>query len=228
MAPQSGKIVDKAYRPFTDIVIGISDGIIIPFAVTTGFSVIALSNESVIKAGITVTAAGAFIMGLAGYFAARDRQQQLSEKTSEEEQQIKKEELEKTIQLFKQLNLGEDMQQQAAEEIEKDSKAWREYLQEHLPKLEISGSSRLPLTAAIISLSYITGGLIPLLPYLFFKDKEQAFLYSAVLSVAALIIFGCIKSQVNKEPLMRGTIRILILGLLAALAAFAVAKTFAA
>jgi VIT1/CCC1 family predicted Fe2+/Mn2+ transporter len=218
--------IHKPYQAYTDIVIGISDGLIIPFAVTTGFSVIATGNETVVQAGAIVIAAGAMFMGLAGFFAAKNRQEHLAQRTAEEEEKIKKEELEKTLHLFKQLDLGKDMQDQAASVIENDSKEWKAYLQEHLPELHITENAHLPKTAFIIALSYAAGGFIPLLPYLIINDKVIAFLYSAVISITTLLIFGYIKSKVNREPLLWGTLRLMLLGTAAAGAAFAVAKIF--
>ncbi len=207
-------------------VIGITDGLIIPFAITTGFSVIATNNHLVVQAGVMVIAVGAVIMGLGGYFAAKNRQVNLSQKSTEEEDKIKKTELEKTVQLFKQLNLSKEMQEQAAVEIEKDSVEWKAYLHKHLHELEISEISQLPKTAFIIAISYALGGFIPLLPYLLISDKDGAFLYSAVITMGALLLFGFVKSKVNKEPLLWGTLRLMIFGIVTAAAAFAVAKIF--
>ena len=207
-------------------VIGLSDGVIIPFVITTSFSVLASGNDSIRQAGLVSIAVGAVFMGLAGYFAARNRQQNFATKTPEEEDKLQKEELFKTVELFKKLNLSKDMQEQAAVEIAKDSKEWNAYLDEHLSELEISEASQLPRTALIIALSYIAGGCIPLLPYLLLKEKEDALLYSVVASLAALLVLGFIKSNINREPLFWGTIRLMLLGGVAAAAGFAVAKIF--
>ena len=218
--------IKNPYKPFTDIVIGISDGLIIPFAITTGLSVIAPNNELIVQAGIIAIVAGAIIMGLGGYFAAKGRHESFAIKTAGEEEKIKKEELERTVLLFKQLDLGKDMQDQAAEVIENDSNEWKAYLEEHLPELEISETAQLPKTAILIGLSYAFGGLIPLLPYLYLNDKKEALIYSCVTTVIALIVFGYIKSKVNKEPILWGTFRLMILGIIAAAAAYAVARIF--
>ncbi|MBC7868192.1 MAG: VIT1/CCC1 transporter family protein [Gloeobacteraceae cyanobacterium ES-bin-316] len=216
----------KPYKPFTDIIIGISDGLIVPFAITTGLSVIATSNHLIVQAGSIVLVAGAVIIGLGGYFAAKGRHEGLAQRTKEEEAVIQKAELDKTIRLFKELDLDMDMQNQAAVEIEKDSKEWKAYLQEHLPELELAGTARLPGTALIIGLSYALGGLIPLLPYAIIEKKETALIFSVVSTLLALLLFGYIRSKVNKEPLVWGTIRLTILGIAAAAAAFAVARIF--
>lgn len=216
------------YKPFTDIVIGISDGLIIPFAIFTGLSVIVSDKEVIVLAGAVVIVAGAIILGLGGYFAAKGRLEGFAQKTAEEEEILKRDELDKTLLLFKQLDLGKDMQDQAAEVIENDSNEWKAYLKEHLADLEINDSSQLLKTAVIIGLSYAIGGLIPLLPYLYFKRIPDAFTWSCIITLLTLVVVGFVKSKVNKEPLLWGTFRLMLLGGVAAAAAFAVARIFTA
>ena len=218
--------IQNPYKPFADIVIGISDGLIIPFAITTGLSVIAPTNELIVQAGTIAIVAGAIIMGLGGYFAAKGRHESFAKKTAGEEEKLKKEELERTVQLFKQLDLGKDMQDQAATVIENDSNEWKAYLEAHLPELEISETAQVPKTAILIGMSYAFGGLIPLLPYFYLNDKNEALIYSCIATIIALLVFGYIKSKVNKEPIIWGTLRLMILGVTAAAAAYAVAKIF--
>ncbi len=216
------------YKPFTDIVIGISDGLIIPFAIITGLSVIAADKVIIVQGGLMVIVVGAFVLGLGGYLAAKSRQESFAQKTAEQEALTKKEELDKTLHLFKQLDLGKDMQDQAAEVIEKDSNEWKAYLKEHQAELEIHDISQLPKTALIIGLSYAIGGMIPLLPYLYFTNIADAFFWSCSITLLALVIVGFIKSKVNKEPLLWGTFRLMLLGGVAAAVAFAVARIFTA
>jgi len=214
------------YKPFTDIVIGISDGLIIPFAIITGLSVIAGDKAIIVQGGLAIIVVGASILGLGGYFAAKSRQESFAQKTAEQEAFTKKEELDKTLHLFKQLDLGKDMQDQAAEVIENDSNEWKAYLKEHQVDLEINDTSKLPKTAIIIGLSYAVGGMIPLLPYIYFTNTADAFVWSCSITLIALLIVGFIKSKVNKEPLLWGTFRLMLLGGVAAAVAFGVARIF--
>ena len=214
------------YKPFTDIVIGISDGLIIPFAIITGLSVIAGDKVIIVQGGLAIIVVGAFVLGLGGYFAAKSRQENFAQKTAEQEALTKKDELDKTLHLFKQLDLGKDMQDQAAEVIENDSNEWKAYLKEHQVDLEINDTSKLPKTALIIGLSYAIGGMIPLLPYIYFTNTADAFVWSCSITLIALLIVGFIKSKVNKEPLLWGTFRLMLLGGVAAAVAFGVARIF--
>ena len=216
------------HKAFTDIIIGISDGLIIPFAIISGLSVIAADKVIIVQGGIAVIVVGAFVMGLGGYFAAKSRRESFAQKTAEEEAGAKKDELDKTIHLFKQLDLGKDMQDQAAEVIENDSNEWKAYLQKHEVDLEINDASKLPKTALVIGLSYALGGMIPLLPYLYFSNKADAFVWSCIITLCSLVVIGFVKSKVNKEPLLWGTFRLMLLGAVAAAAAFMVARIFTA
>lgn len=216
------------HKAFTDTVIGISDGLIIPFAIISGLSVIAADKVIIVQGGIAVIVVGAFVMGLGGYFAAKSRRESFAQKTTEEEVATKKDELDKTLHLFKQLDLDQDMQDQAAEVIENDSNEWKAYLMKHQVDLEINDTSKLPKTALVIGLSYAIGGMIPLLPYLYFTNTADAFVWSCSTTLLALVMVGFIKSKINKEPLIWGTFRLMLLGGVAAAVAFAVAKIFTA
>ena len=207
-------------------IIGISDGVIVPFAITTGISLIATSNQMIVQAGLIVLIFGSLFMALGGYFAAKSRQESFAKKSEEEEALWKKFELEKTRNLFKELNLGNDMLNQASEEIEKDSQEWKAYLNKHSQEMEISDPTELPKIALIIAVSYAIGGLIPLIPYFYFTEKNEALKYACILSLTALLFFGYIKSNINKEPVVWGTIRLTMLGAVAAAAAYGVANIF--
>jgi VIT1/CCC1 family predicted Fe2+/Mn2+ transporter len=220
--------INHVVAAFKQAVIGISDGLIITFAVITGFSVIAGNNQTIIQAGYIVLVGGAIIMGVGGYFAAKGRQENFAQKTTEEEAVLKKDELKKTISLFKQLNLSKEMQDLASTEIENDSKEWKAYLKAHLPESERNESSSLLKTAFIIALSFLAGGFISLLPYLFIHEKKDAFFYSTIFTLVFLLFLGFIKSKVNKEPLFLGTVRLILLGVSTATAAYMIASIFAA
>ncbi len=226
MFSSNNKNSSNLYKPFTDIVIGISDGLIIPFAIITGLSVIAADKLIIVQGGLAAIVVGAFVLALGGYFAAKSRQESFAQQTAEEEAAAKKDELDKTIHLFKQLDLDQDMQDQAAEVIENDSNEWKAYLKKHQVDLEINDTSKLPKTALIIGLSYAIGGMIPLLSYLYFTNTAEAFVWSCSITLLALVIVGFIKSKVNKEPLLWGTFRLMLLGGVAAAVAYAVASIF--
>ena len=214
---------------FKQAVIGISDGIIILFAVTTGLSVTASNNGLIVQVGFIVVFASAILLGLGGYFAAKSRQENFVRKTIEEEEDaLVKDEIKKTISLFKLLDIGKYMQDQATIKIENNSKERRAHLKQNLPEQTMNKSSTLFKTAFLIAISYFLGGIIPLLPFVFIHDKKEAYICSIVFTEMGLIFVAFSKSKIYKEPLMAGTVRLLLLGVITAGAAYMIASVFAA
>ena len=219
----SERINRKESSVLKPAVIGSSDGLIIILAICTAFYVSAINNQDIILPGLLAAIIGTIIITIGGYFAEKSRQESFAEISEAEEDENKKAEVEKTIQLFKRLDLGKDMQDQAAIEIEKDSNEWKSFLKEQLQEPEKKNAKQLPRTAFIIGVSFALGSIIPIVPYLFFKDKTEAFRLSCIISMLALLLVGYIKSKLNKEPVLWGTIRIIMLGALSAIAAYAIA-----
>jgi len=54
-----------------DVVIGMSDGLTVPFALAAGLTGAAAGSGIIVTAGLAEIAAGAVAMGLGGYLAAR-------------------------------------------------------------------------------------------------------------------------------------------------------------
>ncbi|RYD77995.1 MAG: hypothetical protein EOP53_12005 [Sphingobacteriales bacterium] len=211
---------------WTPAVVGLSDGIIISLAISTALFVV--SNEKHILINITAIAAiaGATLISVGGYYAAKSRMEGLSIKSDEEEKKLKEEETARTIALFKKLDLGNDMQEQAASEIEKDSAEWKAYLQKNEQQFEVPDKSQLPHTAFIIGGSYLLGAIVPLIPYLFINDMLTALKWSVFISLLLLPVVGYVKSHINREPPAWGAIRLLLLGGAAVTAVWFVAKIF--
>lgn len=92
--------------------------------------------------------------------------------------------------------------------------------------LEKPNVNRARNSAATIGISYIIGGLIPLTGYFFTPTPFQGLLVSSVLTVICLFLFGYFKSKVTGQPLLRGAIKVTLIGITAAAAAFLVARTF--
>ncbi len=209
------------------IVIGLTDGIIISLALNTALSVVFKTRDVVVNTGLIAAIIGAIVISIGGYFAARYRMESLSLKSEEEEKKLHAEETARTISLFKKLNLGNDMQEQAAYEIEKGSAEWKAFLQQNQQSLEVPDKSKLPVTAIIIGLSYLVAALVPLVPFIIIDAIDKALTYSIIVSLIVLPITGYIKSRINGENALWGLARLLILGVSAVAAVWFVAKIFA-
>jgi len=90
--------------------------------------------------------------------------------------------------------------------------------------LEKPQDNRATRSAITIGLSYVVGGIIPLSPYFFIDDSQRALYFSCGITVVCLFVFGYFKSKVTGQPPVSGAFKVLIIGALAAAAAFGMAK----
>lgn len=213
----------------TDIVIGMSDGLTVPFALAAGLSGAVQHNSIVITAGIAEIVAGSIAMGLGGYLAGKTEQEHYQSELKREYDEIDEipEEEKKEVKLvFAEYGLNEMTQTIIADEMAKDRDKWVDFMMKYELGLEKPNVNRARNSAATIGISYIVGGLIPLSGYFFTRTPYQGLIISAILTVICLFIFGYFKSKVTGQPLIRGAIKVTLIGITAAAAAFLVAKTF--
>jgi vacuolar iron transporter family protein len=213
----------------TDIVIGMSDGLTVPFALAAGLSGAVQSNAVVITAGIAEIVAGSIAMGLGGYLAGKTEQEHYQSELKREYEEVEnlpeKEKGEVKL-VFEQYGLNELTQNIIADELAKDKDKWVGFMMKYELGLEKPDINRARNSAATIGISYITGGLIPLSAYFFTQTPYQGLLISALLTVICLFLFGYFKSKITGQPPVKGAFKVTIIGITAAAAAFIVAKTF--
>ncbi|MFM8743671.1 MAG: VIT1/CCC1 transporter family protein [Cytophagales bacterium] len=214
-----------------DFVIGMSDGLTVPFALAAGLSG-ALSSEPnstqiVITAGLAEIAAGSIAMGLGGYLAGRTEIEHYeSEEKREYDEIVNKHEIEikETKEIFEKYGISEELQEKIAREMAKRPKEWVDFMMRFELGLEQPDKNRARQSAFIIAWSYVVGGLIPLSAYFFTTSAEDGLLYSSIITLLCLIAFGLVKSKLTGQPLLKGTLRVTLIGAAAAAAAFAIAK----
>ena len=213
-------------KKLSEAFIGFSDGIIICSTVIIVFSTLSSSDSLLIKAAAVAIIAGMVLMAAGAYFSSEYRNDRLATKTAEEEEQMKQAELKKTVALFKNIGLDEEMQNEAKYEIEKDSKEWKEYVERYVQPSELTITQNSFKTVMLVSLSYCLGGLIPLLTWLYFLSSTYRLLIVAVTATVILFAFGLAKSNVNNEPILAGSFRLALIGAACFAAAYAVARVF--
>lgn len=210
-----------------DIVIGMSDGLTVPFALAAGLSGAISSSNLVVTAGIAEIVAGSIAMGLGGYLAGRTEVDhynfELKREYDEVERVPEQEKLE-VKEVFAEFGLSETLQQQIADEMAKDKKQWVDFMMRYELGLEEPNPNRATRSAITIGVSYIVGGIIPLSPYLFNSNAQSALGYSCVVTVICLFIFGFFKSKMTGQPALTGALKVVVIGTLAAGAAFMMAK----
>ena len=219
----------KSSDALTDIVIGMSDGLTVPFALAAGLSGAVDSTSIVVIAGIAEIAAGSIAMGLGGYLAGKTEQDHYNSEVKREYYEIENlrhKEIEETKEFFASIGLSEDLQNRATEEIAKDKKQWVDFMMKYELGLDKPDPKRATKSALNIGISYIAGGLVPLSPYFFVNTPTDGLRISVLVTLLCLFIFGYFKSKITGVNAWWGAIRVTLIGAAAAAAAFGVAKLF--
>jgi vacuolar iron transporter family protein len=204
-----------------------SDGLTVPFALAAGLSGAISSSGLVVTAGIAEIVAGSIAMGLGGYLAGRtevDHYQSELKREYEEVERLPEQEKAEVRDVFASFGLSETLQQQIADEMVKDKKQWVEFMMRYELGLEEPNANRATKSAVTIGVSYIVGGIIPLSPYILISQAQEALFYSCGLTLICLFIFGYFKSKMTGQPALSGAFKVVIIGALAAGAAFLMAK----
>ena len=212
-----------------DIVIGMSDGLTVPFALAAGLSGAVTSTGLIIIAGLAEIAAGSIAMGLGGYLAGKTEVDHYNSEMRREYDEVEKvPEMEKkeVRDFFENLGLSEEIQLKATEEIAKDKKQWVDFMMKFELGLDKPDPQRAKKSAFNIGLSYAVGGIIPLSPYFFIANSREALKFSIIATLICLFIFGYFKSKITGVPILSGALKVMLIGALAAGAAFAVALLF--
>jgi vacuolar iron transporter family protein len=213
-----------------DFVIGMSDGLTVPFALAAGLSGAINSTDIVITAGLAEIAAGSIAMGLGGYLAGRTEIEHYDSEERREYQEIKtlhEVEISETKEIFAAYGLSEDLQEKIAREMAKNPKQWVDFMMRFELGLERPDKNRALQSAFIIGISYVIGGLIPLCTYFFTDSTQQGLIYSCIVTLICLFVFGMVKSRLTGQPIFKGALRVTLVGALAAAAAFLIARMIA-
>ena len=210
-----------------DIVIGMSDGLTVPFALAAGLSGAVSSTTIIITAGLAEIAAGSIAMGLGGYLAARsDAEHYASERLREQQEIQEKTGAEKTevMDVFTSYGLSEEESTPIVEALSKRPDAWIDFMMRFELGLEKPDPKRALTSALTIAASYIVGGLIPLSPYFFLSPVTTALLFSVIATLLALLLFGYVKGRFTGASPLRRAFQTALIGGLAAAAAFLIAR----
>ena len=212
-----------------DIVIGMSDGLTVPFALAAGLSGAVDSNNIIVIAGIAEIAAGSIAMGLGGYLAGKTEQDHYNSEMRREYYEVdhlRHREMQETKDFFAGIGLSEDLQEKAAEEVAKDKDKWVEFMMKYELGLDKPDPKRATKSAFNIGASYVVGGLVPLSPYFFTDTPITALKFSVGVTLLCLFVFGWFKSKITGVSPFWGALRVTLIGAMAAAAAFGVAKIF--
>jgi vacuolar iron transporter family protein len=210
-----------------DAVIGMSDGLTVPFALAAGLSGAVTASSLVVTAGIAEIIAGSIAMGLGGYLAARSEAEHFASELARENREIVEKrdaELAEVREIFEGYGLSASDSSRVALALSERPDAWVDFMMRFELGLEAPDPKRALTSAVTIAGAYIVGGLVPLAPYMLEPTARAALLPSVVLTLTALAIFGYVKGRFTGAPAARSALQTVVIGGLAAAAAFGIAR----
>jgi len=210
-----------------DIIIGMSDGLTVPFALAAGLAGSISQSSVVIAGGLSELAAGAISMGLGGYLAAQseaDTYQAELERERREIREVPQVETEEVRQILETYGLEGETLKAAVQGIISNRQTWVKFMMREELGLEQPDPKRAKTSALTIGGSYITGGIVPLAPYAFGLPVQTAFIWSIVATSVALFIFGAVKGKFTSVPPLKSALQTLLVGSIAALGAYVLAR----
>lgn len=210
-----------------DVVIGMSDGLTVPFALAAGLSGAVDNSFVVLVAGIAEMAAGSMAMGLGGYLAARSEADTYNSELAREHsevQSVPEVEAQEVRDIFRGYGLDGAALESAVQAVRSSPEGWVRFMMREELGLEEPDPKRAPRSAATIGLSYIAGGLLPLSPYALGLPLSIAFFWSIGVTLMALLAFGAAKARFTGVPMLRGAVQTAVVGGVAAAVAYALAR----
>ena len=210
-----------------DVIIGMSDGLTVPFALTAGLSGVLDTNHLIIISGLSEIAAGCISMGLGGFLAGQTEVEHYDaelKREYEEVERLPEIERQEVESIFIGMGVDKELSRQVTLQISQDKDKWVDFMMRFELGLDKPDKDRALKSALTIAASYLVGGFIPLFPYLVTPTNQQGFYWSCAITVIALVIFGYFKSRVTDQPIIKGTIKVALTGIAAAVAAYILAK----
>jgi VIT1/CCC1 family predicted Fe2+/Mn2+ transporter len=210
-----------------DVVIGMSDGLTVPFALAAGLSGAVSSTGIIVTAGLAEIAAGSIAMGLGGYLAARSDAEHYASERKREEAEVREKpavEAEEVTEVFRAYGLTAEESAPVVDALRKQPEAWVDFMMRFELGLEKPDPKRAFRSALTIGGAYAVGGLIPLGPYILMKEAANALSVSIAVTLAALAVFGFVKGRFTGARPWKSALQTTLIGGVAAAAAFAIAR----
>ncbi|KAK8472861.1 hypothetical protein PHAVU_002G322900 [Phaseolus vulgaris] len=212
-----------------DIIIGVSDGLTVPFALAAGLSGANATSSIVLTAGIAEVAAGAISMGLGGYLAAKSEADNYSRELKREQEEIiavPETEAAEVAEILAEYGIQPHEYAPVVNALRKNPQAWLDFMMKFELGLEKPDPRRALHSAMTIAIAYILGGVVPLLPYVFIPRASEAVVFSVVVTLFALLVFGYAKGHFTGNKPFRSALETALIGAIASAAAFGLAKAF--
>lgn len=219
----------KSSNFITDAVIGMSDGLTVPFALAAGLSGAVSNNNIILTAGIAEIVAGCIAMGLGGYLAGKTEQEHYESELKREFEEVElvpEKEMQEIKDIFADYGISREGQDILADELSKDKTKWVNFMMKFELGLERPHPKRARNSALTIGIAYFIGGLMPLSAYFITDTPIDGLKLSLAITTLCLFIFGYFKAKVTGQPPIIGAFKVTLIGLIAAAAAYFVAIGF--
>ncbi|MDB5028855.1 MAG: iron transporter [Candidatus Eremiobacteraeota bacterium] len=213
-----------------DLVLGMADGLTVPFALAAGVTGVVASSGIVVTAGLAEIVAGAISMGLGGYLAARSEIAHYAKEYARELSEthdIPGEERAEVAQIMSGYGVREPVLGRVVNEICSDRDQWVQFMMRNELGLERPDEHAAPRSAALVGGGYVLGGIFPLAPYVFIPNAHDALYWSIVFTSIALLVFGAVRARVLATPIIPGALQTLAIGAIAGGAAYGLARLVA-
>jgi len=210
-----------------DIVIGMSDGLTVPFALAAGLTGAIEQTGIIVTAGLAEIAAGSIAMGLGGYLAAKSDAEHYAKEREREKREVAEiphEEMREVAEVFQAYGLTEEETWPIVQALRRQPKNWIDFMMRFELGLEKPEPRRALISAVTIAGAYVAGGLVPLAPYIFTHSSSTALFISVGLTLFALFAFGYVKGRFTGTKPLRSALQTTLIGSVAAGAAFAIAR----
>lgn len=210
-----------------DVVIGMADGLTVPFALTAGLTGVITSNFIVITAGMAEIVAGSIAMGLGGYLAGTTEYHHYQSERKRENWEVENwtdREKQEIRDILSEYGISPENMEGVVSDLAKNQDKWVDFMMRFELGLEEPHLSQARKSAAVIAISYIVGGLIPLSAYFFTATPMEGLYISVVVTLIALFIFGFYKSKITGQSPIKGALKTMLIGAIASAAAFLIAK----
>ncbi|KAM7255185.1 hypothetical protein ACFE04_020426 [Oxalis oulophora] len=210
-----------------DIIIGVSDGLTVPFALAAGLSGANATSSIVLTAGIAEVAAGAISMGLGGYLAAQSEADHYARELQREQDEINTvpdTEAAEVAEILAEYGIEPHEYTPVVNALRKRPQAWLDFMMKFELGLEKPDPKRALHSALTIALAYIVGGFVPLSPYIFIEKAQDAVIASVFVTIIALLIFGYGKGHFTGNKPLKSALQTALIGAIASAAAFGMAK----
>lgn len=222
-----GETHGAATQTIRDLVLGMADGLTVPFALAAGVTGASAGSGLVLTAGLAEIVAGAISMGLGGYLAARSEQQHYDKEYAREVRETKEiptEERAEVAQILHRYGVREPVLSRVVKEITSDRGQWVDFMMRNELGLERPDKQAAPRSAALVGGGYVLGGIFPLAPYAFIPVAHLALWWSVAFTSVALIVFGAVRARVLGTRVARGALQTWLIGAVAGGAAYSLAR----